>query len=218
MFILHAALDRGVLLMWAEASERTRAPRTRVPPDSPFDPGKTTLLALAHEMGIAVKTTRRVVVWLPSAGDAPVPAGVVAGDTAIQPWTITALEVQPGNTTDLFAAAIGKRLLRPGLLIGNDLAFWAAALRFAAGLVMRGRFLPGLVAGDDHAVARWQPVIAGVDAERLRDLAAAMPPAARAVGIHPGGEPPQTPALTVLRGFLDAAVDGLVRSPVARPE
>jgi superfamily II DNA or RNA helicase len=96
---------------------------------------------------------------------------------------------------------------------GAAMAFWAAATRFALHLVARGRLLPG-VSPSGFDAWRVGPLDAD-DADRLHDLSAAMPPAARAAAL-PGTEPPMLPAATpLLRAFLDAVADVLPRSPAA---
>ena len=64
---------------------------------------------------------------------------------------------------------------------GGSLPYLAAVARFAADLAARGRVLPVLAAEGDGYAARWCPVLGGADAQRGRDLAAAMPPSCRAV-------------------------------------
>ncbi|RBM16654.1 DEAD/DEAH box helicase [Streptomyces sp. PT12] len=95
-------------------------------------------------------------------------------------------------------------------------AHWGAAAVLALQLAARGRLLPGLSA-DDHDAWRLGPLDAA-DAERLRALADAMPPHARAVPLPEPGEDggPLLPAAeALLRAFLDAVADGLPRSPAA---
>jgi superfamily II DNA or RNA helicase len=83
------------------------------------------------------------------------------------------------------------------------------ALQFAA----RGLLLPGLTA-TDHDAWRAGPLRAE-DLERVRELAAAMPPEAHATPLD-GPEPLRLPAPeALLRAFLDAVADTLPRSPAA---
>ncbi|WEO92772.1 SNF2-related protein [Streptomyces sp. FXJ1.172] len=93
-------------------------------------------------------------------------------------------------------------------------AWWGAGALIALQLAARGRLLPGLSpAGFD--AWRLGP-LDGDDVRRIRDLAAAMPPEARAVPL-PGSSPVALPAAEpLLRAFLDAVADGLPRSPAAR--
>ncbi len=93
--------------------------------------------------------------------------------------------------------------------------FWGTAALLALGLVARGRLLPG-VSPSGYDAWRIGP-FDGEDVERVRDLAALMPPAARAVPV-PGAVDgtvllPETEPL--LRAFLDAVADVLPRTPGA---
>ena len=91
---------------------------------------------------------------------------------------------------------------------GGSLVYLVAVARFAAGLAARGRVLPVLET-DGGAAARWRPVLGGADAQRARDLAAAMPPSCRAVtGQAPG---------VLLGSALDALADAAARDRLPAP-
>ncbi|WP_407698235.1 DEAD/DEAH box helicase [Streptomyces jumonjinensis] len=98
-------------------------------------------------------------------------------------------------------------------------AFWGAAAVLALQLTARGLLLPGLTA-TDHDSWRVGPLTAG-DLERIRALAAAMPPEAHAVPLDtpPDGARADVPLLPdpepLLRSFLDAVADELPRTPAA---
>ncbi len=90
-------------------------------------------------------------------------------------------------------------------------AFWGAATLYALQLTARGLLLPGLTEQDEDA---WRagPLTAD-DLERVRELAAAMPPQAHAVPLDDDlllSEPE-----SLVRRFLDAVADTLPRSPAA---
>ncbi|MFE5818881.1 SNF2-related protein [Streptomyces sp. NPDC056479] len=92
-------------------------------------------------------------------------------------------------------------------------AFWGTAAVLALQLVARGLMLPGLSA-DDHDAWRVGP-LRPEDVERIRALAAAMPPEAHAVPLS-GVQPLRLPVPELLlRAFLDAVADALPRSPAA---
>ncbi|MCX4402462.1 DEAD/DEAH box helicase [Streptomyces sp. NBC_01764] len=92
-------------------------------------------------------------------------------------------------------------------------AYWGAAAVLALQLAARGLLLPGLTASD-HDAWRAGPLRAD-DLERVRELAAAMPPDAHSVPVD-GGEPVRLPdPERLLRAFLDAVADALPRSPAA---
>ncbi len=93
-------------------------------------------------------------------------------------------------------------------------AFWGTAAVLGLSLLARGRVLPG-VSPEGFDAWRVGPFDAG-DLERLRGLAAAMPPQARAVPV-PGRTPLTLPAAEPLvRAFLDAVADSLARTPASR--
>ena len=91
-----------------------------------------------------------------------------------------------------------------GAIAGGSLTYLAAVARFAVGLAARGRVLPVLEAEGATYAARWRPVLGGADAQRARDLAAAMPPSCRAVSAQAPG--------TLLGSTLDALADAAARA------
>lgn len=94
-------------------------------------------------------------------------------------------------------------------------AFWGTAGVLALQLAARGLLLPGLTA-TDHDSWRAGP-LGAEDLQRLRDLAAAMPPAAHALPLD-ADVPLRLPEPErLLRQFLDAVADTLPRSPAAAP-
>ncbi|MET4924740.1 DEAD/DEAH box helicase [Streptomyces sp. PSRA5] len=94
-------------------------------------------------------------------------------------------------------------------------AFWGAASLLALQLAARGKLLPGLSTAG-HDAWRAGPVAAD-DLERIRALAASMPPAAHAVPLDAAATGPLLlpEPERLLRQFLDAVADGLVRTPAA---
>nr|WP_203615182.1 DEAD/DEAH box helicase [Streptomyces sp. SID13726] len=104
-------------------------------------------------------------------------------------------------------------------------AFWGAAAVLALQCVARGLLLPGLSPAD-HDAWRMGP-LGTADVERIRELAAAMPPEAHAVPLDAAlladaavplktAEPLRLPEPEqLLRAFLDAVADALPRSPAA---
>ncbi|WP_405015628.1 SNF2-related protein [Kitasatospora sp. NBC_01539] len=108
-------------------------------------------------------------------------------------------------------APLGRARRTPGA--DPAAAFWGAASVLALQLLARGRLLPGVSPQgfDAWRIGPYDPD----DARRVRELAAAMPPEARAVPL-PGPAPLQLPAAEpLLRAFLDAVADALPRTPAA---
>ena len=90
------------------------------------------------------------------------------------------------------------------MAIAGSIGYLAAIARFADDLVSRGRVLPALTSEDGRYAARWRPVLTAADAQRARELAAAIPPACRAAADTAPGP--------LLAGMLDALADATVRT------
>jgi hypothetical protein len=192
-----------------------------------FDAGNARLLAALAEglpgLDIIPADLETWVAWLPSGDQGALPSspliaesaeGQIEGASQIEPWAVTARALSPEQAVEALCASIGRSTWAPGVIVGPTLAFWATVFRFAGALVARQQYLPG-VAADPAGTefrARWEPVLAGADLLHARQLARAMPHAARALGREPAAPPPTTSASAVLVDWLGAMVDHLVRS------
>ena len=171
----------------------------------PADPPRTSRVAFYREDGARPAASPE------TAGEAlTLPVALPDPDGSVRVRTVPALAFPVGAALPVLtrARAAGAQ---------GAAAYWGAAAVLALQLAARGRLLPGLTAGDQDAW-RFGPLEAA-DAQRLRDLAAAMPPQAHAVPLdaEPGEEDPWLPRPeTLLRAFLDAVADTLPRSPAAR--
>ena len=212
MRVLHAGLLDRSLLLWAEPS-----------PDAWRD-ADTILGPLRRE---SVPVTAYV--WIPSVGGVPSASSPMldaaqSSSTArarLEAHTVECLRLSWNAAVDLLCSCMGKKMLAPGILIGNDLRFWTTALRFAGLLVHKKTYLPGIEEAEGTSegaagsfAALWEPVIDGEDRRIRTRLAASMPPAARALSIGPG-EPPAAAPSGVLDRFLAGTVDAIVRSTAA---
>jgi SNF2 family DNA or RNA helicase len=232
MIILHATIHDRRFFLWGEtpaaknpgvAARHGRKPKGLRPPPYPYDAGTERLvLALADAVtGFkpGKKRFQQVTVWLPTQENTPLPSSPLiaappesSAKTVLAPWTITALPLMPGETVELLCAAMGKQTFAAGLVIGEDLAFWAQVLRFAGALVARQQYLPYLEIVEGRYRACWEPVVTGQDADQLAALSKRMPPAARAMAEPEATSPPETPAIEMLKPFFREMVDHLVRS------
>ena len=129
-------------------------------------------------------------------------------------WRVPVLLLSGQDTGAFLSAATGRQMLAPGVLLGDSVAFWAQAYRFAAALVAREQFLPGLADTAAGWRAQWEPLFIGDDAERLAGLARAMPHACRALSESPQRAPESAPA-DLLRRRLGSFTDDLVRTAIA---
>ncbi|MDX3849971.1 DEAD/DEAH box helicase [Streptomyces sp. AK02-01A] len=157
--------------------------------------------------------TGRIAYWHPDGSEPPSAPGSVEELAVVgagaRPLTVRALLMPVPDALAFLTRA------RVTVNAAPSAAFWGAAALLALQLAARGRMLPGLT-GTDHDAWRAGPLTAA-DLERIRVLAASMPPSAHAVPLATTS----TGALLLpeperlLRDFLDAVVDGLPRTPAA---
>ncbi|MPZ26699.1 MAG: ATP-dependent helicase [Micromonosporaceae bacterium] len=156
----------------------------------------------------------RIVFWSPDGGPVPEPAGEPGELTVVVPQagtlrarTVPARRLPVAAALPVLVAA--RRAFAAGPPADPAAGFWGAAALLALHLVARGRVAPGDLGGwraDPREPA---------DEERVRALAAAAPPYARAVPLA-GRWPPELPeAEPLLRAFLDAVADTLVEDAEA---
>jgi hypothetical protein len=198
MIVLHLARLARESFLWGEAAAMTsehtpgRRSRSLAPPALPFGAKKETLASAVAEIAPGFRADAKApdtrVVWLPSARGQPLASTPIIAETpergapiSLAPWRVVVLRVKMPTPVDLLASTLDKKTVAPGVAVGGDWIFWANALRFASALVTRQKMLPGLSNGDDTWRARWDAVVAGADAERLEQLARAMPHACRAL-------------------------------------
>lgn len=234
MIVFHAAIGEAGLHLWGEtpsaeqAGPRKRAGRKPKRPTSeplPYDAGFEALKEALSEAGMVVKQSKaeplKMFIWIPTAGNIPVASSPLIAEppdvketTGISPWIITMLPLGVAESVELLCRCAGKKILAPGLIVGDDLAFLTRATHFAAALVARQQFLPGVERVGKTGFARWKPIFSGSDADRLGKLAKAMPSACRAMSPK-ADSPPEIASLTLLTSFLGGMVDHLVRFSAA---
>jgi len=214
MRVVHGVWARGALCLWAEDPDQPAAPRGRppLPAPHPFACQPAELAdVLAARPGPAGEAARKAVndeliLQLPSAGGGPLaspelirPDVPVPRRVRLAGWRVPVLAFAPAAALDLLRADLGEFFVP-----GASLPYLAALVRFADGLAAHGRVLPVLADEGGGYAARWRPVLGGAEAQRARDLAAAMPPSCRAVA----GEPPGV----LLAAALDALTDAAART------
>ncbi|MFE9017210.1 SNF2-related protein [Streptomyces sp. NPDC007808] len=159
--------------------------------------------------------TGRFAFWRAEGGAAPcVPSGSVEDLTVALPGADGVEPVSVPATVLPVRAALPVLTRARARAQGHRAAvFWGAAAVLALQLVARGALLPGLSVSD-HDAWRVGP-LRPEDMDRIRDLAAAMPPEAHAVPLGDAGSPRLPDPERLLRAFLDAVADALPRSPAA---
>ncbi len=230
MIVIHAGIGETGLYLWGEKpSEKQTTPRRRPgrKPETPaagrlpYDAGLEVLGGVLSEAGIILEQTEfeplDMFVWLPTVGNMPISSSPLiadppdAGEEAdISPWVVTVVPLDFSESIKFLCCCVGKTVLAPGMIVGSDLAFLTRAMQFAAALVARQQFLPGMEKIGKTWFARWQPVYPSCEAERFGRLGKAMPSACRAVSLQ-AESPPEIASRTLLSPFVDAMVDRFVR-------
>ena len=190
MIIIHTGEYNGSLFVWAEESTENAvqpASISRSNRESPADtptPSQQDGAGLVHAMGQAgygfePEDCRigEMTAWLPTRGSSPVPSSPLLPEPRrsraklrIAPWTVSSYRLSYAEAVELISVSMDKRTLAPGVIVGVDTAYWADALRFAGSIVARQQFLPGLATVEDGYRAVWNPVLTGVDAERIAEI------------------------------------------------
>ena len=159
-----------------------------------------------------------------------------AGRGMLTAWRVPALTFEPSAALELLSVLGEAGTLGEQAVQGGSVRYLEALAQVAGDLAARGRVLPGLARDDggasdggasdggiDHGgiaapggdggsggyAARWWPVLSGADAQRARDLAAAMPPLCRATTA--GG----ASSALVLTAALDALTDAAARASLS---
>ncbi len=236
MIVIHAGIGETGLYLWGEKPcEKQSAPR-RLPGRKserpaagmlPWNAGLEVLGGVLSEAGIILERTEfeplDMYIWLPAAGNMPIPSSPLIAEVAevgqdadILPWVVTVVPLDFSESIKFLCRCVEKTVLAPGMIVGSDLAFLTRAMRFAAALVAKQQFLPGVEKIGKKWFARWQPVYPACEAERLGRLGKAMPAACRAVCLQ-AQTPPEIASSTLLSPFVGAMVDQLVRSASSSP-
>lgn len=124
-----------------------------------------------------------------------------------------------GTTLPLFDA-LAKLAVVPTVEVdglAGSIATWVMASKLAMDLVARERVVPTITRRAGRIEARWAAALgASEDAAKVAMLAKSMPPAAHAVPVPTGDDAVWAPD-ALLRAYLDAVADALVRAAQGGP-
>ena len=236
VLVAHGIWAYGAVQLWAEdpALSAHAPPRigrpSRAPRRHPFACGAAELADALVALGAPTADLARKAVddeltlRLPTTGDGPLASPELTRPHNPLNFQVTAVcpaargrQWPPGGfrrstfesdaAAGLLTALAGAQFAE--LTSGGSIGYLYAVALFAADLAARGRVLPMLVPEEDGYAARWRPVLAATDAQRARELAAAMPPLCRAAEDAPAG--------TSLADMLDSFADSTVRTRLQVP-
>ena len=88
-------------------------------------------------------------------------------------------QASSGQAIKLLQRSQDGRVLAPGIVLSHDVAYWRHVMLFAAALTARQQFLPNVAQTGANTKSVWTPLYIGDDANRLAELAKAMPASAR---------------------------------------
>ncbi len=132
---------------------------------------------------------------------------LLPGSTGLLRRRWPTLAINPNVALDALPALAQEA--PPGVRLGLSAQVLARICELALELLAGGRFLPALLRAGERHVARWVPRLEPDDRDRLRVLAEALPPAARAEVSDAGPEGPT--ARKLAEDFLAATVDAAAR-------
>ncbi len=107
--------------------------------------------------------------------------------------------------------------------LGDDLLFWSHVTRWSLDLLVRSKFLPTLVPGEDHAYAGWQPLLdSALDQTRFRQMSEQMPFICRCYAVESHSDclavEQPIPANPLLFASLQQLIDRQIRQGIGSPE
>jgi hypothetical protein len=155
----------------------------------------------------------KLALWGTGSGSDKIELVFAGGTYGVRKRLVPATLVPVAEVLPLLLAIDPNETSPVGRTSTRSLAVWAAAAAAGVGLVARGRLLP-TVGADDVDAWRVGPLDPS-DMTWLRELAAAFPPAAHALGI-PGSRPMRMrSAESLIRALWDAIADTLARTAAA---
>ncbi|MFB1480539.1 DEAD/DEAH box helicase [Corallococcus sp. RDP092CA] len=158
-------------------------------------------------------------------GTEPAPRGVPALGQGGEPWTATLVAPEGLSDTSGLKLTLFDTMAKLAVVPAADIASlpgsvatWVLASKLAMDLVARERVVPTISRRGERIEARWAAALAASeDTAKVAAIAKSMPPAAHAVPV--GGD--RSGAVwapdALVRAYLDAVVDALVRAARGGP-
>ena len=130
-------------------------------------------------------------------------------------WTDVAI-LDSSNLIALLSRTMGKHVLAPGVIVGEDLEYLADVMRLAGSIVARQQYLPDVRRDNSGYIAVWRPIVTGVDSERFDALASKMPGAVWALLLKDDNDRlPRGKPAGILANILELMVNSIIRGSVS---
>ena len=188
---------------------------------------------------------RALNVWLPSSDAGPLPsdANYLEAEDALAPveklptdkqshltlWSVNAIALDGTRFVDLLELTKGRQVLTAGIHLSEEFKFLRQLLRFSASVAVRQQYIPAIKARGKNMVACWSPVIAGLDHDRLQQIAETIPPIIQAAcpgslaeqqseqkkGKRKRPQPLALPRLETTLTIAQGLLDGIIKNSIA---
>lgn len=229
MVIYHAAFTGGRLAVWGEAPVCESSLKERMSCENgtgeaayPYDAGAERVrefVKMCRAQGQRKRLRHcKAYLWAPSVKGFPVASSPLVFEPpkagvslSIEPFEIAVIHLEYGDALDILCRCANTRTLGKGVVIGEDLLFWADVMRAAGALVSKQRFLPCLIEEKATYCARWKPMLEAEERRQIDAFAEAMPHVCRAFS-RSRNEIPETSAASAVEEFITKIADQIIRS------
>jgi SNF2 family DNA or RNA helicase len=209
---VHTAYRDGKLFVWGESETPQKVSAGSFPFAAQPPRVRPAIAQIADKL---TGTYRNATIWIPtSKGEAIGRGRTSQQNETIRPWVLSAAILDAENAFYFLDACNRNPYAETShTKIASTTRFWGAALRLVAALAARDRFLPSVSAKGSTFHARWKPLLAAPDRHALHELAAAMPPPARAITLETKGQakPPDDDPARLLTSFVEWIMDAFPR-------
>ena len=223
--------DEAGLFIWAETATALQPKRDRRKTAAQPHPFLLRQTALERVVPNLIPWRKRklreyaLTLWLPTNKFGPIPSPDLLHDweedaalPELRPWIVEGVWLETSEAFHLLTA-LNNMTVRE-IHLGGDSRYWQHAINLVLEILAQQKLRPTLLeirdGRDLRYEARWQPILdSEQDARRLVQLAAAMPPAARAGAVNPHET---APPRVLLDSFLNHMSDAGARSWGAQRE
>jgi SNF2 family DNA or RNA helicase len=225
MMILHGAIEKGELHVWAETSfeslPKIRKSRLKDSPPKPhpFSADPEQICNALSFLEIESTQFQKSRVWTPSLGELPLPSTPILGSLpesknslGLSSTVVWSCSLDTLQTLEFLRRVENKETFPHGTFFGKEFPFLNQLKHFIFSLVLRQRFLPSMKRTTEGFVPHWTPTLLGQDKTRLHQLETAMPSALSAFTTSLKKlEPLQHRPKALIHSFIEESLDALVK-------